>query len=307
MPHDLGNEAQSISIVVLSYNRKGLLRENLQRLKQLSAAPHEIIVVDNSSSDGSQDMVREQFPEVRLFAENSNLGVARGRNRGFRESRGEVVVYLDDDSLAPIDICEKTMELFRRYPKAGCLAYQICHDGVSWFTCEEGTKVGNYYGGAHAFRLAALKAINYLDEGMWFGGEEIDSSLRLYKAGYEVIAATSVRIENRGELQSAEVSVRRHMDWFANFFGFYVKFFPYPLASLFVARMTASYVGLCVRKRTLKPLIGGLGRAFRRLPETVRSRDVVPPELARFYADPNVVPIHYNASVAKKLVRKLLG
>ena len=295
----------SVSVVVLSYNRRDLLRENLRRLRELSPAPREIIVVDNASCDGSLEMIRAEFPEITLVANDENLGVARGRNAGFRRASGDFIVYLDDDSFAPVDICDRTVALFDRFPRAGCLAYEMYHDDRLWSQWEDGTKVSNYYGGGHAFRTAALKAIDFLDESMWFGGEEIDSSLRLYRAGYDVVAATSIRIVNTGMKQSPETAVKRAADWYTNFFGFYLRFFPYPLALLFIGRMTVSYVGLCFRTRTARPLTEGAARALQRLPDTLRGRDVVPDWLARFYADPSLVPAHYNVSVVSKLRSKL--
>lgn len=295
------------SIVILSYNRLELLKENLLRIRALASPPDEVIVVDNASSDGSADMVRSEFPKVKVIANESNLGVAKGRNRGFRASQGEIVIYLDDDSLPPDDICEKTVAAFGRYPGAGCIAYQIREGDHQWYACPDGTKVGNYYGGGHAFRRVALEAIDYLDESMWFGGEEIDSSLRLYRAGYDVVAVPSIVITHRSQPVNPETANRRSADSFANSFTFYASFFPISQASLFIGRMMASYVGLCVRRRSTEPLTMGIRRSMSRLPQILNRRDVVPVDLAKFYADPTLVPVHYNRSLLSKAIKKFFS
>jgi len=295
----------STSIVVLSYNRLNLLRENLLQLRSLAMPANEIIVVDNASADGSVAMVRDEFPEVKVIANDSNLGVAKGRNCGFRASSGEYIIYLDDDSLASADICQKTVAAFENYPSAGCIGYQIFQDGRLWYDCPDGTKIGSYYGGGHAFRKSALAAIDYLDESMWFGGEEIDSSLRMYRAGFEVIAMPSIVVTHRSQPVTPEAANRRAADWFANFFAFYARFFSVPDASRYIGRMTASYIGLCLRRKTSEPLVGGLRRAFSRLPEVLKRREVVPPSLAEFYANPTLIPTHYNRSLMAKAIAKL--
>jgi GT2 family glycosyltransferase len=68
------------------------LRQNLDDLE------HEVIVVDNASADGSAQMVREEFPEVQLIANNLNEGYASGNNQAFEYSNGEWIWLLNSDT-----------------------------------------------------------------------------------------------------------------------------------------------------------------------------------------------------------------
>jgi len=98
-----------ISIVIVSWNVKALLERCLSSLtRSLSLARSagreqdrlqcEIIVVDNASTDGSPDMVRQRFPAVTLIASDSNLGFARANNAGVALSNGRYILLLNPDA-----------------------------------------------------------------------------------------------------------------------------------------------------------------------------------------------------------------
>jgi GT2 family glycosyltransferase len=88
----------SLSIVVLSYNRKDALAKTLRELaKNDDTRDAELIVVDNASSDGTREMMRRDFPAVPLIELDENIGVD-AFNVGVREATGDAVLILDDDS-----------------------------------------------------------------------------------------------------------------------------------------------------------------------------------------------------------------
>src|SRR3954471_21802260 len=90
--------APAVTIVFLVYNRREELRTSLRQM--LGEADVEVVVVDNASQDGSAEMVREEFPHVRLLRREQNIGVA-GWNDGFAIARGNWVLALDDDCYLP--------------------------------------------------------------------------------------------------------------------------------------------------------------------------------------------------------------
>ncbi len=92
-----------MTIVFLVYNRREELRESLERMRASDYGGEvDYIVVDNASTDGSGDRVREEFPDVRLMTHAKNVGVS-GWNIGFAEARGDWVLALDDDCYLPPD------------------------------------------------------------------------------------------------------------------------------------------------------------------------------------------------------------
>jgi rhamnopyranosyl-N-acetylglucosaminyl-diphospho-decaprenol beta-1,3/1,4-galactofuranosyltransferase len=89
--------------IVVTYNRRALLQECLQALRDQTHPPDEVIVVDNASTDGTAAMVRERFPEMTLEALRENVGGAGGFHRGLGlgHERGHDWLWLMDDDTIP--------------------------------------------------------------------------------------------------------------------------------------------------------------------------------------------------------------
>ncbi|WP_328793886.1 glycosyltransferase family 2 protein [Heliomicrobium gestii] len=113
-----------MSVVMLNWNRREDVREGLTRLQEQSYPYLEIIVVDNGSTDGSVEMIRAEFPQVRLIETGKNLGV-EGYNYGFRAARGEYVLILDDDSFPAYDAIRRMVERFQADPQLGVVAFDV--------------------------------------------------------------------------------------------------------------------------------------------------------------------------------------
>jgi GT2 family glycosyltransferase len=88
------------SVVVVNWNSRVDLAACLASLRAQSEQGHEVIVVDNGSTDGSLELVRRDFPEVRLVDAGENLGFAEGCNRGIALARGDWVAMLNNDAEA---------------------------------------------------------------------------------------------------------------------------------------------------------------------------------------------------------------
>ena len=89
-----------LSVIIVNWNVKELLRECLNSIQgQFGGLNGEVIVVDSASSDGSQAMVKEEFPWVRLIASDENLGYPRGNNLGITASSGRHVLILNPDTV----------------------------------------------------------------------------------------------------------------------------------------------------------------------------------------------------------------
>ncbi len=90
-----------LSIIIVSFNAREDLERCLESLHSAPpAAPHEILVVDNGSTDGSIDAAR-RWPDVRLIEVGSNVGFARASNLGIRASRGANLLLLNSDTVLP--------------------------------------------------------------------------------------------------------------------------------------------------------------------------------------------------------------
>ena len=114
--------AIDISIVIVSYNVGEYLRNCLESIiRHSSPLTVEIIVVDNYSEDGSVEMVRMEFPSVKLIANDENHGFSRANNQGMRESKGRYVLLLNPDTLLWKDTLPVTYDYMEKHPKVGCV------------------------------------------------------------------------------------------------------------------------------------------------------------------------------------------
>jgi GT2 family glycosyltransferase len=91
-----------LAIIIVTYNSTRDIEVALRSLSDpVPVTPHEIVVVDNASTDGTARMVRSRWPEVRLIQSSANLGFAAANNRAIRESASELVLLLNPDTRVP--------------------------------------------------------------------------------------------------------------------------------------------------------------------------------------------------------------
>ncbi|MEM4360242.1 MAG: glycosyltransferase [Candidatus Bilamarchaeaceae archaeon] len=157
---------------------------------------------------------------VRYNLNNSNLGVARGRNIGFRIAQGEFIICLDDDAyLQPAEL-SKVKEYFQKNPMLGALSFSVVHAVTGEKQNPHGEKpveVANYHGAAHALRASAIREIGFLDEECTFGGEEFDSCVRLHDKGYSCVYVPDIVAQHNSFLRKGEIGLSRSSLWHYNY------------------------------------------------------------------------------------------
>jgi len=113
-----------ISIIIVSWNVKEKLRANLSALlHSLGAFKFEVLVVDNASADGSADMVRQEFPSVRLIVNQENLGFAKANNQAIRLVSGDFILLLNPDMQVRPDTLTNILDWAKKNQQAtvsGC-------------------------------------------------------------------------------------------------------------------------------------------------------------------------------------------
>jgi GT2 family glycosyltransferase len=117
-------EPPTVAVVVVSFNTKQLLLECLESIRsEGSPAAIETVVVDNASSDGTSERVRELYPEVRLIPNSSNLGFAGACNQGIRSTGAPFVLLLNSDARLGGSTLESLVSCLESNPRcaaAGC-------------------------------------------------------------------------------------------------------------------------------------------------------------------------------------------
>lgn len=103
-PHGANRPAVSgahpvVSIIIVSFNTKDFLIKCLASIRcHPPSVPCEVIVVDNGSHDGSPDAVERGFPEVSMIRNGENLGFGAANNRGLRDARGDIILFMNSDT-----------------------------------------------------------------------------------------------------------------------------------------------------------------------------------------------------------------
>lgn len=223
-------EALTLSVIIVSWNVRDLLRDCLRSVIQgLSpAVPHEIIVVDNASTDGSAAMVRAEFPTVTLLVNAENLGFARANNRGLCVSRGRYVVLLNSDTVVPAPALEALVAFMDAHPDAGAVGPRLLRPDGSvqpyafggdptlgyllrrgirrllfgrplhdWAT-EDVRPVDWVSGACLMVRREAIEQAGLLDENIFMYFEDNDWCLRIRRAGWRVYYDPQVAITHIG-------------------------------------------------------------------------------------------------------------
>jgi N-acetylglucosaminyl-diphospho-decaprenol L-rhamnosyltransferase len=109
----------TLSIVIVNFNGGAHIGNCLASLDAAPpSTPHDIVVVDNASTDGSPDDVRRRWPQIRLIALEKNLGFSAGNNAGIRATTGEFVLLLNNDTVVGPGSLDRLLDRLRAHPDA---------------------------------------------------------------------------------------------------------------------------------------------------------------------------------------------
>ena len=117
----------AVSLIIVSYCTRDLLRECLQSVGRVPDSEVEVIVVDNHSTDGSLAMLQAEFPHVRVLENSENLGFAKANNQGIRHARGHYVVLLNSDTVVPPGALPAMTAFMEANPEAGAAACRLVY------------------------------------------------------------------------------------------------------------------------------------------------------------------------------------
>ena len=199
-----------VSIIILNWNGREHLQECLESLEGQTFRDFETIVVDNGSSDGSQDYIKKTFTWVRLVELLDNNGFAGGNVAGYHHSGGSLVVTLNNDTVVEKDWLEELVAVAEEHPGTGMVASRICSyydhdriDSLGMSICLDGMSRGNQRGELFSrlkqlpeqillpsacsalYRREMIDQIGFFDESFFAYCEDTDLGLRGRLAGWD--------------------------------------------------------------------------------------------------------------------------
>jgi len=250
-----------VSIVVVSWNRRDLLRKVLTRVRDQGYRNVEVIVVDNTSTDGSPEMVRREFPQACLTALPENLGI-EAYNIGFARSGGKYVVGLDDDSWPAADAIGKAVRMMETHDDVGIIAFRILHPDSGFdFSRDWPAQLTSMLGCGFMARRDTLEQAGYYDDSFFLYCNEVDLAIRVWNLGKRVVFAPEIVAYHqasslhRSPSRTVYYNVRNSM-WF------FYKYFEMRKVVLGWLRITASYLLFAVTRRCLVGWIAGVKDGF---------------------------------------------
>ncbi|HZY10180.1 MAG TPA: glycosyltransferase [Bacteroidota bacterium] len=214
-----------LSIIIVNYNVRVFLENALVSVfKALKGFNGEVIVVDNASEDGSVEMIRQKFSDVKLIVNEKNVGFAAANNRALGVCRGQYVLLLNPDTIVQEDTFRVMIDFLDQHPDVGLSGCKILNpDGTLQLACRRSfptpwiafTKIvglsnifprssifGKYnltyldpnktyqvdaVSGSFMFtRRSVIDAIGGLDEQFFMYGEDIDWCYRIQQNGWKI-------------------------------------------------------------------------------------------------------------------------
>ena len=215
---DAQSEAPDLSIVLVCWNNKEYMDPCLESLYNPGLkCSFDVVVVDNGSTDGSQEMLREKYPQVRIIQNESNLGLGKASNQGIEATKGRYILLLNNDTIVNGASFDAMVDFLENHPKAGGVGGRLMNpDGSpqsyynNFSTLTEeffvATRIGEWIRPGYPaimeadevksvdwlgsaclmLRREALDQVGLLDESYFIYGDEADLQYRLKKAGWEI-------------------------------------------------------------------------------------------------------------------------
>jgi len=230
---DYNKGTVDLSIIIVNYNVKEFIQNLIQSIyKATPGLSYEIIIVDNASTDGSVEFLREKFPTINIIANKINLGFSKANNQGLKLATGKYLLLLNPDALVREDTFIRMIQFFEENPEAGLAGCKILNpDGTLQLACrrsfpgpwtsfckvtglsslfpksrlfakynltylnEDDTyEVDAISGSFMMFKKEVYDKIGGLDEQFFMYGEDLDFCYRVQKAGFKVYYVHNTQI-----------------------------------------------------------------------------------------------------------------
>jgi hypothetical protein len=284
--------------VVPNWNGRRWLDGCLSSLAQQTLTRHEVIVVDNGSTDGSPAYLAAEHPEVRVVALATNSGFAHAANLGLRAAEAELIALINTDVVLEPDWLARMATMLQSAPGAAAVACKMVQldapdriydagdvlrrDGAceqrGRFTLDDGRfdEAGEVFGacaGAALYRRAAVLAVGGFDERYFAYLEDVDLALRLRLAGWGCRYEPAVAL-HAGEGSSAGLAGGHRFLVARNTLLLLAKFWPARWLGL-VAYRQLGWTWHAARERRLRAHLRALGAAVPLLPGALRARRAV--------------------------------
>jgi hypothetical protein len=248
-----------ISVCLVNLNTVDLLRDCLKSIfEQKGRVSVEAIVVDNASTDGSVEMVRQEFPQVKLIANKEYLGFAAGNNQAFSVAQGRYLLYLNTDTVVLAGALEAMLEFMDEHSEAGAMGCKLLNadgslqrscwrgfpslqmalvdafylwrltPGLAWVRASEigpeelqnTLEVDHLLGACILIRREALDQVGFLKEDYIIFLEETDLCYRMKQHGWRIYFDPKGQVIHYGQQTGRKIPVWTTVQKYRNYYRF---------------------------------------------------------------------------------------
>jgi GT2 family glycosyltransferase len=245
-----------VSVIIITRNTRDLTSDAIRSAQAPeNSVSHEIIVVDNGSADGTADILKQNFPSVKVIRSETNLGFARGCNLAAKSAHGEFLLLLNSDARLEPDALPRAVEYVRAHADCAVAGAQLLNpDGsrqnsIANFPTlatellnksllrrlfprrflgkeqlmNEPTPVETVVGAFMLIRKSAWDALGGLDERFFFFFEETDFCLQVRRRGWSVFHLPAVRVWHGQGQTAKQVSARARVEYWRSRYVYFSK------------------------------------------------------------------------------------
>jgi len=271
----------TISVLIITYNRKDDLRKTIKSIKEQTRKPDEIIIVDNASTDGTAEMVRKEYPELKLLVSPENRGLTYGVNLAYSNSIGDIAAVLESDMEFDKNWVEEVVREFDRDPEAGAVVPRFLHRAANGYVDVEFPPDENNnlerINGCWCLRREIFEKHNELpyDSDYFLYAQEPEASARIFNMGYKIRriwTTTTYHNQNlstgRTNLKTLQFFQTRNTFW--NLWTFYSKRNIAVYTPVYVVYFLLTFKGTGI-----KHILHGIFSSLLGIPKCLKKRQVV--------------------------------
>jgi len=245
-----------ISFIIVNWNTRDILIDCLNSIyKTVTDIDSEVYVVDNNSTDGSQEAVKNGFPDVKLIANSTNTGFARANNQALSVMQGRVAVLLNSDAVLQEGAIKSLLTFMINTPRAGIAGVQLLNEDGSRqnsidnfpsleteilnksilrliFPNKYPNKARDYnapiavdsvIGACMMVRKEAIEEVGFLDEDYFIFLEETDWCFRMHKKGWKVYHVPDSRVFHLSGHSKKKTPGESQIEYYKSLYKFFRK------------------------------------------------------------------------------------
>jgi len=274
-----------VTISILTFNRCEILRELLASLNNLTYSPLEVIVIDNHSTDGTEEMMKHDFPQFYHLRMQENKGV-EARNYGLRVATGNIVITLDDDVLGITDTHITSLtRIFNEHQEVGAVCFKVldywsgticnwCHHYIKEDYSKKTFITDEISEGAVAFRRKVFEKSGYYPSTFFISYEGTDLSCRMLDVGYKTIFCPEIVVRHK-HAQQGRPGWRRYYYDTRNQIWFVVRNYPITWGIRYLARGLGAMLLYSVRDGFFRYWIKGVWDGVKAFPAVAKERKLL--------------------------------